>query len=158
MARLRKLPLQEFVERFQVVDSPVLPRTNLTQITPQLHEPRFAFIFEALHRSARASEPTVLARLPMALSKHRLSLLLRRETVVGFSICPIDGTNTPDLLEILRRQVVYSAAISFGQREHGVSRSRVIHEERSFWTLVMFIVFVQGISWPEAFSPVLMAC
>lgn len=68
VARLRKLPLQEFVERFQVVDSPLLPCTHLTQITPQVDEPQSAFMLDALHRNDHFSESTLFTRLRMKLS------------------------------------------------------------------------------------------
>ena len=53
---------------------------------------------------------------------------------------------------------LFSIMVCVGEGEHGVSRSRIAHEERRCGTLVMFFVFVQGVGQPRAFRLVLVTC
>src|SRR6266852_3423601 len=46
--RSRKALLQKFIERLQVLQSPVLPCPNLAQVLPHLHKPRVLLLLFAL--------------------------------------------------------------------------------------------------------------
>src|SRR6266849_10249653 len=46
--RFRKALLQKFIERLQVLQSPVLPCPDLAQVLPQLHKPRVLLLLFAL--------------------------------------------------------------------------------------------------------------
>ncbi len=49
--RFRELPLQEIVERHQIVEPPVLPGADLAQIAAELHEPGIALPIDGLSPS-----------------------------------------------------------------------------------------------------------
>src|ERR1700722_14663811 len=44
-SRFRKSFVEEFVERLQVLKSPILPRPNFAQILPDFHEAHIALLF-----------------------------------------------------------------------------------------------------------------